>query len=79
MNTVLIVATLAEVLLLVLVLAGYLLAITGTLTKIADTAQFGPELEFFVFDQQVRPIDMQVRGINGALGKVAAALTRATS
>ena len=39
MNTVLIVATIIEVLLLVLVLAGYLLAITGTLTKIASTAE----------------------------------------
>ncbi len=37
MDTVLIIVTLVEVLLLVLVLAGYLLAITGTLQKIAST------------------------------------------
>ena len=35
--------TLVEVLLLVLVLAGYLLAITGTLNKIASTAAPDPD------------------------------------
>ena len=76
MNTILIVATLVEVLPLVLVLAGYLLAITGTLVKIASTARL---IQIGVHaDDQVRPIDGEVRGINGALNKVATALTNAT-
>jgi hypothetical protein len=77
MNTVLIVATLVEVLLLVLVLAGYLLAITATLTKVASTARL-IQIGVLAIDDQVRPIEPEVRGINGALQQVADALTNAT-
>ncbi len=77
MNSLLIVLTLVEVLLLVLVLAGYLLAITGTLNKIASTAAL-IRVGVHAIDDQTRPIESEVRGINGALQKVAAALTNAT-
>jgi hypothetical protein len=77
MNNILIVLTLVEVLLLVLVLAGYLLAITGTLNKIASTAAL-IRVGVHAIDDQTRPIESEVRGINGALQKVAAALTNAT-
>jgi hypothetical protein len=76
MNTILIVVTLVEVLLLVLVLAGYLVAITGTLNKIASTAAL-IRIGVHAIDEQVRPIEPEVRGINGALQKVASALTNA--
>jgi hypothetical protein len=77
MNSILIILTLVEVLLLVLVLAGYLLAITGTLNKIASTAAL-IRVGVHAIDDQTRPIESEVRGINGALQKVAAALTNAT-
>lgn len=77
MNTILIIVTLVEVLLLVLVLAVYLVAITGTLNKIASTAAL-IRIGVHAIDEQVRPIESEVRGINGALQKVATALTNAT-
>ncbi|HYI21959.1 MAG TPA: hypothetical protein VEX62_04900 [Candidatus Limnocylindrales bacterium] len=77
MDNLLIILTLVEVLLLVLVLAGYLLAITGTLNKIASTAAL-IRVGVHAIDDQTRPIESEVRGINGALQKVAAALTNAT-
>jgi hypothetical protein len=77
MDSLLIILTLVEVLLLVLVLAGYLLAITGTLNKIASTAAL-IRVGVHAIDDQTRPIESEVRGINGALQKVAAALTNAT-
>jgi len=77
MDSILIVLTLVEVLLLVLVLAGYLLAITGTLNKIASTAAL-IRIGVHAIDEQVRPIESEVSGINGALQKVANALTNAT-
>jgi hypothetical protein len=77
MNSLLIILTLVEVLLLVLVLAGYLLAITGTLNKIASTAAL-IRVGVHAIDDQTRPIESEVRGINGALQKVANALTNAT-
>jgi len=77
MDNLLIILTLVEVLLLVLVLAGYLLAITGTLNKIASTAAL-IRIGVHAIDDQTRPIESEVRGINGALQKVAAALTNAT-
>jgi hypothetical protein len=77
MDSLLIILTLVEVLLLVLVLAGYLLAITGTLNKIASTAAL-IRVGVHAIDDQTRPIESEVRGINGALQKVATALTNAT-
>ncbi len=77
MDNLLIILTLVEVLLLVLVLAGYLLAITGTLNKIASTAAL-IRVGVHAIDDQTRPIESEVRGINGALQKVANALTNAT-
>lgn len=77
MDNLLIILTLVEVLLLVVVLAGYLLAITGTLNKIASTAAL-IRVGVHAIDDQTRPIDSEVRGINGALQKVADALTNAT-
>ena len=56
---------------------AYLLAITGTLTKIASTTRL-IQIGVHAIDDQVRPIEGEVRGINGALGKVADALTAAT-
>jgi hypothetical protein len=77
MNSLLIVLTLVEVLLLVLVLAGYLVAITGTLNKIASTAAL-IRVGVHAIDDQTRPIESEIRGINGALQKVATALTNVT-
>ena len=77
MNNLLIVLTLVEVLLLVLVLAGYLVAITGTLNKIASTAAL-IRVGVHAIDDQTRPIESEIRGINGALQKVATALTNVT-
>lgn len=76
MNTILIVLTLVEVLLLVLVLAGYLLAITGTLQKTASTVGL-IRIGVHAIDDQLRPIEPEVRGINAALEKVANALANA--
>lgn len=77
MNNILIVATLVEVLLLVLVLALYLVAIAGTLQKIASTAAL-IRVGVHAIDDQTRPIESEIRGINSALGKVATALTNVT-
>jgi len=77
MNTVLVVVTLVEVLLLVLVLAGYLLAITGTLAKISSTTGL-IQIGVHAIDDQLRPIGPEISGINGALEKVANALANAT-
>jgi hypothetical protein len=77
MDSILIVLTLVEVLLLVLVLAGYLVAITGTLNKIASTAAL-IRVGVHAIDDQTRPIEGEIRGINGALQKVATALTNVT-
>ncbi len=59
MNTILIVLTLVEVLLLVLVLAGYLLAITGTLQKIASTVGL-IRIGVHAIDEQLRPIEPEL-------------------
>lgn len=67
MDNLLIILTL-EVLLLVLVLAGYLLAITGTLSKIASTAAL-IRIGVHAIDDQTRPIESEVRGINGRLAE----------
>jgi hypothetical protein len=77
MNSLLIIVTLVEVLLLVLVLAGYPLAVTGTLQRIASTTGL-IRIGVHAIDDQLRPIDGELRGINGALEKVANALTNAT-
>ncbi len=77
MDSLLIVLTLVEVLLLVLVLAGYLVAITATLNKIASTAAL-IRVGVHAIDDQTRPIEGEIRGINGALQKVANALTNVT-
>ncbi len=73
MKTVLIILTLVEVLLLVLVLAGYLIVINATLRKIASTlglVTFGVR----AIDKQTQPIGPVVTDINGALEQVAGAL-----
>lgn len=77
MNSILIILTVVEVLLLVVVLAGYLLAITGTLAKIASTTRL-IQIGVHAIDDQTKPIEPEIRGINGALQKVADALTTAT-
>lgn len=66
METVLIIVTLAEVLLLVVVLAGYLVVINSTLRKISETlglVRFG-----------VRAIEKQTESIGPSLGEVNSAL-----
>ncbi|HVL97608.1 MAG TPA: hypothetical protein VM266_17265 [Solirubrobacteraceae bacterium] len=68
MNTLLIVLTLVEVLLLVVVLAGYLIAIARTLRNISKT------LGLVTFG--VRAIESQTAPIGQALGDVNAALTQ---
>ena len=73
MKTVLIIVTLAEVLLLVLVLAGYLIVINATLRRISSTlglVTFGVR----AIEKQTEPIGPTVREINGALEQVAGAL-----
>ena len=73
MNTVLIVLTLVEVLLLVVVLAGYLIAIAAKLRNISKTlglVTFGVR----AIESQTAPIGPALGAVNGALGQVAAAL-----
>lgn len=73
MNTVLIVLTLVEVLLLVVVLAGYLIAIAATLRKVSKTlglVTFGVR----AIDRQTEPIGPRLRDINAALEQAAGAL-----
>ncbi|HEV2061884.1 MAG TPA: hypothetical protein VGR12_03445 [Solirubrobacteraceae bacterium] len=73
MNTVLIIVTLVEVLLLVVVLAGYLIAIGTTLHKISKTlglVTFGVR----AIESQTASIGPSLTAINGALEQVAGAL-----
>ena len=69
----LIAATLAEVTLLVAVLAGYLIAIAARLRNVSATlarVTFGVR----AIETQTQPIGPRLREINGALEQVAAAL-----
>ena len=69
----LIAATLAEVVLLVAVLAGYLIAIAVRLRSISSTlgkVTFGVR----AIDTQTKPLGPRLGEINGALGQVAEAL-----
>lgn len=73
MNTLLIIVTLVEVLLVVLVLAGYLVAIAATLRRVSKTlglVTFGVR----AIERQTEPIGPALTDINGALEQVAAAL-----
>ena len=73
MNTVLIIVTLVEVLLVVLVLAGYLITIAATLQRVSKTlglVTFGVR----AIERQTEPIGPALGDINGALEQVAAAL-----
>jgi uncharacterized protein YoxC len=73
LNTVLIIVTLVEVLLVVLVLAGYLIAIAATLRRVSKTlglVTFGVR----AIERQTEPIGPALTDINGALEQVAAAL-----
>jgi len=75
-KTVLIVITLVEVLLLVVVLAGYLIAIAATLRRVSSTlglVTFGVR----AIEKQTEPIGPTLRDINGALEGVADALGQA--
>jgi hypothetical protein len=72
-KTVLIIVTLAEVALLVVVLAVYLIAIASTLRKVSQTLgliTFGVR----AIEKQTEPIGPVVGDVNAALEKVAAAL-----
>lgn len=76
MKTVLIIATLAEVLLLVVVLATYLVIIAGTLRRVSHTlglVTFGVR----AIEQQTAPLGPVLTDINGALEQVAGALEEA--
>jgi uncharacterized protein YoxC len=73
MNTLLIVLTLAELAILVIVLAVYLIAIGATLRKISHTlglVTFGVR----AIEKQTEPIGPVAADINGALEQVADAL-----
>jgi uncharacterized protein YoxC len=73
MKTLLIVLTLAELAILVIVLAVYLIAIGATLRKISQTlglVTFGVR----AIEKQTEPIGPVARDINGALEQVADAL-----
>ena len=73
MNTVLIIVTLVEVVLLVVVLAAYLIAIAVRLRKISHTlglVTFGVR----AIEQQTAPLGPTLGDINGALEQVAGAL-----
>ena len=73
MNTVLIVLTLVEVLLLVVVLAGYLIAIAAKLRNISKTlglVTFGVR----AIESQTASIGPSLTAVNGALTQVAGAL-----
>jgi uncharacterized protein YoxC len=72
-NTLLIVLTLAEVLIVVLVLATYLIAIAATLRKVSHTLgliTFGVR----AIERQTEPIGPHLTQINAALEQVAGAL-----
>jgi uncharacterized protein YoxC len=72
-NTVLIVVTLVEVVLLVVVLAGYLFSIAATLRRVSHTlglVTFGVR----AIEQQTAPLGEVLGDINGALEQVAGAL-----
>ena len=74
----LIAATLAEVVLLVAVLAGYLVAIAVRLRNISSTlgkVTFGVR----AIDTQTQPLAPRLGEINGALGQVAEALQAVAS
>ncbi len=76
METVLIVVTLVEVLLLVVVLAGYLIAIAATLRKVSQTlglVTFGVR----AIEKQTGLIGPALKDVNGALEQVAGALDEA--
>src|SRR5215475_12088820 len=73
MKTLLIVLTLAELAILVIVLAAYLIVIAGTLRKVSHTlglVTFGVR----AIEKQTEPIGPVARDINGALEQVADAL-----
>ena len=73
MNTVLIIVTLVEVVLLVVVLAAYLIKIAAMLRNVSQTLgliTFGVR----AIERQTEPIGPVVRDINGALEQVAGAL-----
>ena len=73
MNTVLIVLTLVEVLILVVVLALYLISIAATLRRVSHTlglVTFGVR----AIEQQTAPLGPVLTDINGALAQVAGAL-----
>ena len=73
MKTLLIVLTLVEVGLLVVVLAGYLIAIAATLRRVSHTlglVTFGVR----AIERQTAPIGPTLKDINGALEGVAGAL-----
>jgi len=73
MKTLLIVLTLAELVVLVVVLAAYLIAIAATLRRISHTlglVTFGVR----AIEKQTEPIGPVARDINGALEQVAEAL-----
>ena len=73
MNTVLIVLTLVEVVLLVVVLAGYLIKIAATLRHVSQTlglVTFGVR----AIERQTEPLGPVVTDINGALEQIAGAL-----
>jgi uncharacterized protein YoxC len=73
MNTLLIVLTLVEVLLVVIVLATYLIAIAATLRKVSHPlglVTFGVR----AIERQTEPIGPHLKDINGALEQVAEAL-----
>lgn len=73
MNTVLIIVTLVEVLLLVVVLAGYLMAIAARLRRVSKTlglVTFGVR----AIESQTATIAPALSDVNAALGQVAGAL-----
>lgn len=73
MNTVLIIVTLVEVVLLVVVLATYLIKIAAMLRDVSKTLgliTFGVR----AIERQTEPIGPVVKDINGALEQVAGAL-----
>jgi len=76
-NTVLVIVTVIEVLLLVAVLAGYLIAIASMLSRTLQSLKL-ITIGVKAIDSQVEPIASDVRGINGSLEQVAGALTQAT-
>lgn len=78
MRKILIALTLGEVVALVAVLAGYLLAIATTLrrvSKLLGRVTFGVR----AIETQTEPIGPALRDINGALGEVAGSLTAAAN